>query len=42
MAQIRWTAQAIEDIDAISEYIARDSKYYAKIFAAKIFDSVAL
>ncbi len=40
MAQVKWTAQALGDIDAISEYIARDSKYYARIFVSKVFDSV--
>ena len=31
MARLRWTPQALEDIEAICTYIARDSDYYARI-----------
>ena len=40
MAQIKWTPQSLDDIDAIANFIARDSDYYARMFAIKIFDSV--
>ena len=28
--EVRWSPEAIEDLDAIAEYIARDSEYYAR------------
>src|SRR5688500_2430628 len=33
MAQLRWTPQAVADLDEICEYIARDSPQYAAIIA---------
>ena len=42
MAEVRWTSQAIKDIDSISEYIARDSEHYAKIQAQRFFDIVII
>jgi len=38
--KINWTEPAINDLDNIYEYIARDSKYYAKSFTGKIFNYV--
>ena len=29
MTEISWTPQAIEDLDAIRSYVARDSQHYA-------------
>jgi len=40
MAEIRWTEQALDDVEAITVYIARDSSHYAQLFAQKIFDAV--
>jgi len=40
MAQIRWTCQALDDVEAITRYIARDSTYYAQMFAVKTFEAV--
>ena len=40
MAEIIWTEQALDDIDAIASYIARDSLYYAKIHTQRIFEAV--
>jgi toxin ParE1/3/4 len=40
MVEVKWTSQAIHDIDSISEYIARDSEHYAKIQARRFFDAV--
>ena len=41
MARLRWTPQALEDIEAICTYIARDSDYYARIFAQQIMEKVS-
>ena len=40
MVKIRWTSQALSDIDSIAEYISKDSHYYAQMFVVKIFESV--
>lgn len=40
MAEIRWTLQALDDVESIAGYIARDSTQYAQLFAVKVFDSV--
>ncbi|HCE45054.1 MAG TPA: type II toxin-antitoxin system RelE/ParE family toxin [Lentisphaeria bacterium] len=40
MAKVRWTLQAVDDVDAIASYIAKDSTHYAQMFAVKIFESV--
>jgi addiction module RelE/StbE family toxin len=40
MAKIKWTPQALEDIETIANFIARDSTYYAGIFTVKIFETV--
>ena len=40
MAQVRWTPQAADDLDAIAEFIARDSPYFAGLFIADILQSV--
>lgn len=37
MAELRWTEQALDDIDAISAFIAKDSLTYAKVFVGKVF-----
>ena len=39
MAQIKWTPQSLDDIEAIANFIARDSDYYARMFAIKIFEA---
>ena len=39
MAEIRWTEQALEDIEAIADYISRDSVNYARITIRKIFEA---
>lgn len=31
MAEIRWTNQAVDDLESIAEFIARDSENYAKM-----------
>jgi toxin ParE1/3/4 len=33
MVEIRWTPQAIDDLESIADFIAKDSPYYARLFA---------
>jgi toxin ParE1/3/4 len=40
MAEVRWTKQAIQDIDKIAEFIAKDSDHYAKIQVQRFFTAV--
>lgn len=40
MAEVRWTSQALDDIENIAEFIANDSPRYAGIQASAFFDSV--
>lgn len=37
MVTVKWTPQAIEDLYAIFEYIAKDSKSIAKAFVEKLY-----
>lgn len=34
--EVAWSPEAIEDIEAIAEYIARDSEYYARAVVKEI------
>ncbi len=36
--QIRWTEPALEDMEGIQDYIAKDSGFYARQFIERIFD----
>ena len=38
MARLRWTPQALDDIEAICKFIARDSNHFAHLFANKVFE----
>ncbi|NTW82069.1 MAG: type II toxin-antitoxin system RelE/ParE family toxin [Chlorobiaceae bacterium] len=40
MAQIRWTHQAADDLEAITMFIAADSSSYAKLFAIDVLSVV--
>ena len=40
MAIIKWTSQALSDVESNAVFIARDSNYYAQIFARKVFKAV--
>ena len=40
MSRIVWTLQAVEDVEAIRDYIARDSPRYGKLVAERIVASV--
>ena len=42
MVEIRWTEQALEDIDNIAEFIAKDSVKYAKIQVHRFFERVEI
>lgn len=39
MAQVRWTPQAADDLEAICLFIARDSAAMAAVFADRIFQA---
>ncbi|HUT02803.1 MAG TPA: type II toxin-antitoxin system RelE/ParE family toxin [bacterium] len=39
MADVRWTAQALDDLDSVCAYIARDSPHYAQMFATDVFEA---
>lgn len=34
--EVRWSPEAAEDLEAIAEYIARDSEHYARAVVAEI------
>ncbi len=38
MARLIWIPQALDDIEAICKFIARDSNHFAYLFANKIFE----
>jgi addiction module RelE/StbE family toxin len=38
--RILWSPQSLRDLDAIREYIAKDSKDYADLTVARIFSAV--
>lgn len=38
MVEINWTHQAIDDVDAIAEYLSRNSSRYARAFIEKVFE----
>ena len=40
MAEIRWTQQASDDLEAITEFIANDSEFYAQLFAVDVLEAV--
>ena len=40
MAHVRWTPQAGDDLDAIAEFIARDSPHFAALLVANILQAV--
>lgn len=37
MVEVNWTKQAINDIDKIAEFIAKDSEHYAKVQVQRFF-----
>lgn len=42
MAEVNWTAQAIEDVDLIGEYISKSSLKYAQIQVSRFFEGVVI
>ena len=36
MVRLIWSPRSLRDLDAICEYIARDSEYYARVFARRL------
>ena len=40
MVKVVWTDSAISDLDAIGEYIAKDSIRYAEITVSELFEAV--
>lgn len=40
MAQINWTKQALQDLEAMGDYISRDTPEIAQIFVNRILDAV--
>jgi toxin ParE1/3/4 len=40
MVEIRWTRQASDDLEAITEFIANDSEVYAQLFAIDVLDAI--
>ena len=40
MAELRWTPQAADDLEAITNFIAADSPHYASLFAIDVLASV--
>ena len=40
MAEVRWTPQAADDLEAITNFIAADSPHYASLFAIDVLTSV--
>lgn len=42
MAQIRWTEQALNDVENIAEFIAKDSERYAQIQVLRFFDATVI
>ncbi len=42
MAKVTWTTQSLDDIEAISQYISRDSNFYASLFTKNIFKKVEI
>ena len=40
MAYVRWTSQALVDLEAIGDFIARDAPSIAQVFANRVFEVV--
>lgn len=42
MAEVRWTDQALIDIENIAEFIAKDSETYARIQVERFFEEAQI
>lgn len=40
MVRIIWSPDAAADLEAICEYIAKDSEYYARVFAQGVINAI--
>lgn len=40
MAEVRWTLQAADDLEAITEFMVADSPHYASLFAMDVLAAV--
>jgi addiction module RelE/StbE family toxin len=40
MAQVKWTPQAADDLDAIAEFISQDSPHYSSLFVWDVLCAV--
>jgi len=40
MAEVRWTPQAADDLESITEFISQDSPHYARLFATDVVEAV--
>ena len=40
MTRVRWTRQAVEDVEAIKVYVARDSERYATLLVERLVAAV--
>ena len=40
MTKLRWTTQAVEDVEAIRKFIANDSDAYADLVVARLLEAV--
>jgi addiction module RelE/StbE family toxin len=40
MTPVSWTPQAVEDLEAIRAYVARDSAHYATLLVERLFTAV--
>ncbi len=38
--EIRWTPQAVEDVEAIRQYVGRDSAHYADLLVRRLVKAV--
>jgi toxin ParE1/3/4 len=40
MVKVRWTPQAADDLEAITEFIGQDSEHYASLFVMDVLQAV--
>ena len=40
MAEVRWTPQAADDLESITDFISQDSPHYARLFATDVIAAI--
>ena len=40
MVEVRWTPEAAGDLESITNFIAKDSPYYARLFVIDVLEAV--